>query len=451
MMSETSDVLIIGAGAAGLAAARELTAAGMRVTVLEARDRIGGRIHTIHHPDGSPPVELGAEFVHGRPPETLALVERAGLQLSEIPPTHWSLRKGVLRKSGEFWSDLEGVMDAMRSIEQDLSFSDFLNTYERKQHLGESRRSAEMYVEGFHAADPKRASVPGLNLVNRAADSIDGDRQYRLPNGYDQIARYLYGEAVAAGAEFIVNTVVAELRWGPGQVELTTQAVDHPGTFNARCAIVTLPLGVLQAHDGEPGAVRFLPELNAKRDAAARLAMGHAHRITLRFRERFWEKLRLPVEGGSEDDLAQLAFMHAPDQAMPTWWSRLPVRDTLLTGWMGGPRVGAIDTRDDVFVLEQALDSLAQIFHLRAAQLGDLLVDHHWHNWSADPFTRGAYSYVPVGGLDAEAALAEPIDNTLFFAGEATNAQGHSGTVHGALATGFRAAREILDRRISRN
>src|SRR2546423_12437668 len=135
MKKGVTDVLIIGAGAAGLAAARELGAAGLRVVVLEARERLGGRIHTLRADDGGPHVELGAEFVHGKPPETFEIVERARLTLSEVSDRHWYLREGRLKKSDEFWAELEGVMDALSRVEVDQSFAEFLDDYERKHEL----------------------------------------------------------------------------------------------------------------------------------------------------------------------------------------------------------------------------------------------------------------------------------------------------------------------------
>ena len=133
-MTEEADVLIVGAGAAGLAAARELCAARLDVVVLEARERIGGRINT--HFD-TWPIELGAEFVHGKPPETLKIVERARLKLQTVPNLHWHLHDGVLTKSGEFWSKVEKVMEEMSGYKgPDQNFAEFLHQYKRRTPIG---------------------------------------------------------------------------------------------------------------------------------------------------------------------------------------------------------------------------------------------------------------------------------------------------------------------------
>src|ERR1041384_8300862 len=178
-MQQTADVLIIGAGAAGLAAARELAAAGLSVCVLEARERIGGRIYTQHEAESALPIELGAEFIHGAPPETLEIVEQAHMLLCDAPERHWYLRAGVLTKSDEFWAKLDDVMAQMKQAgARDQSFQDFLAAYEQRHDLGAAREMAEMYVQGFHAARPERIGVHGLNKVNEAADRIEIGRAH---------------------------------------------------------------------------------------------------------------------------------------------------------------------------------------------------------------------------------------------------------------------------------
>jgi phytoene dehydrogenase-like protein len=211
------EMLIIGAGAAGLAAARELSAAGRNVVVLEARERIGGRINT--HFD-TWPIELGAEFVHGKPPETLTIVERARLKLQTVPNLHWHLHDGVLTKSGEFWSKVEDVMEEMsRYSGPDQNFSEFLHHYKQKTQIDDVESIATLYVEGFHAAHADRISVHGLNKTNKAAEEIEDDKQFRVENGYSQIAQILHDEASAHGAQFHLNTVVEEVNWRRNQVE----------------------------------------------------------------------------------------------------------------------------------------------------------------------------------------------------------------------------------------
>jgi monoamine oxidase len=443
MTKDRTDVLIIGAGAAGLAAARELGGAGLSVVVLEARERLGGRIHTLHAGNVESPVELGAEFVHGKPRETFEIVERARLKLCEVADRHWYLREGRLTKSDEFWAEPEGVMDAMRRVEVDQSFAEFLDDYERKHGLGEAKRSATMYVQGFHAARAERIGVLGLKRVNEAEDAIEGDRQFRVLQGYDGVVRQLYDEADSKGVEFSLRTIVEEVRWRRGHVEIDAASDEGPRRYEATSVLVTLPLGVLQARAGEKGAVSFTPALSLKEEAARSLAMGQVVKVVLRFRERFWEDLELPSREGREK-LSEFGFIHAPAESLPTWWTQMPVRAPLLTAWAGGTQAEKLLTKDGPDVTDRALDALAHLLGVPRKRIEELLAESHTHDWQSDPFTRGAYSYVPVGALDAQGELARAVDDTLYFAGEATNTEGHCGTVHGAIATGLRAAREIM-------
>ena len=445
-MTEEVDVIIIGAGAAGLSAARELSAAGRDAVVLEARERIGGRINT--HFDVWP-IELGAEFVHGKPPETLTIVERAQLKLQTIPNMHWHLHDGVLTKSGEFWSKVEAVMEQMRDYEgPDQSFEEFLDEYKRENKIEDIESIATLYVEGFHAAHAGRISVHGLNKTNKAAAEIDDEKQFRVENGYHQIAKVLHDEAVAGGAMFYLNTIVEEVNWKRNEVEVVTTTGQQ---FKARCLLVTLPLSLLQSpaqvtsqEEGLAPALRFTPPLTEHQRAADKLAMGHVVKVVLRFREPLWEDLTVRGEDDRPASLKDLTFLHAPSETLPTWWTQFPVSAPILAGWAGGTRAEKLLNASDDALLDHSLQSLTHLFATTKGFLEGLLEDFYTHNWQKDPFAAGAYSYIPVGGVDAQAQLVRPLDDTLFFAGEATNTEGHHGTVHGAIASGFRAAREIL-------
>jgi len=435
-MTDETDILIIGAGAAGLAAARELSAANFNVIVLEARDRIGGRIHTHLDSQLSAPVELGAEFVHGKPPETLQLAERAGVDLIELPNTHWYFRNALLSQSGQFWSGIEAVNHEIAKYKgHDESFAEFLDEYSRKHKVDDVRAIATLYVEGFHAAHADRISVLGLMKTNEAAAEIDDEKQFRPAGGYRTLVEWLHSEAVAQGASFRLQTVVREIAWRAGTVTVTADAGDQ---FKARRLIVTLPLGVLQRN-----AVTFTPRLVAKEEAATKLAVGQVVKVMLRFRDRFWEQINLPSHERGRVDLKNLAFLHSPDELPATWWTQLPVRAPLLVGWAGGTRAEQLFTASADELCEKSLATLSHIFAEPVRSIEDQLIDFYTHDWATDPFSLGAYSYIPVGGLKAQAALSEPIENTIYFAGEAANKKGHHGTVNGALATGLRTAQLI--------
>ena len=431
-----SDVLIIGAGAAGLAAARALSTAKFNVSVLEARKRIGGRINTHLHPELPAPVELGAEFVHGKPSEILKIVERTRLTLGEVPNVHWYLRDAVLSQSNEFWSKIEAVMEELSEEKGgDHSFAGFLDEYSRRHAIADIRTMATLYVEGFHAAHADRISVKGLIKTNRAAAEIDDDKQFRPLEGYVALAQKLHDEAIEQGAKFHLGTVVREVAWSAGAVTVTADSGER---FQARRLLVTLPLGVLQN-----GVVSFTPQLTAKDEAARKLAVGHVVKVTLHFRERFWDDLKLPTDDGKQVELKDFAFIHAPDELPPTWWTQMPVRTPVLIGWAGGTRAERLSTVSQDALRDRSLEALSHIFAVPPNFLEDSLVEFYTHNWTTDPFSLGAYSYIPVGGSQAQTELATPVENTIYFAGEAVNTLGHHGTVHGAIGSGLRAAREI--------
>jgi monoamine oxidase len=469
LKTKPSDVLIIGAGAAGLAAARDLSLAGHQVIVLEARDRIGGRIFTYKNPSEPNPIELGAEFVHGKSPELWRLAQRAHLELSPVSERHWYFENGKLSKSHDFWIKIERLNEKMKSSGPDQSFKDFLASLPDDEETLRAKAMAVRYVEGFHAANIERIGVKGLIKANQAADSIEGDKSFRFLNGYDSLAQALRAEAESYGATIYLNTVVSEILWSGDRIEAVCKGVNGDNSFAASCAIVTLPLGVLQASPGQPAAVRFVPELPpAKQTAIKNLEMGHVIRIVLSFRERFWEKLKFWDQNNNPVKFADAGFIHYPDAPLPTWWTQLPIRAPVLVGWLGGPNADRIgqgrtltpEVADrthpdgdrlaepagevlDSFIVDQAMTSLAQIFDVSTGYIRDRLAACHFHNWQHDPFSRGAYGYVPVEGLDDQRALSRPVDGMLFFAGEATS-PGHIGTVHGAIMSGQRAAREIL-------
>ena len=395
--------MIIGAGAAGLAAAAELKRAGRSVVVLEARSRTGGRCWTRRLPGLAVPVELGAEFIHGRPQATLDLLAAAGVPGVESTRTQQLLWHDRLRAINAFAEAQKAVKGAGMLKTKDLSFNEFLK---RRKAPRLTKRIATMMVQGFDAADPAEASA--RDIVDEWADALQAS-QMRPQGGYGPLL-----ELLAQGLDIRLRTPVREIRWRRGAVE-----VDG---IRARRAIITLPLGVMQSGD-----VVFSREIG-KESALAQLASGPVIRVAMQFREAFWEK-RCPGA----------AFYHSPDAAFPTFWTPLPMRAPLLTAWAGGPKAGAMTGSSRKDLLKLALRSVRSVFGRIPTPEASLVQD-----WTADPYARGGYSYVRVNGQRARAALRRPVENTLYFAGEATSSD-EGGTVGGALASGMRAARECLN------
>jgi monoamine oxidase len=431
------DVLVIGAGMAGLAAARELGRAGLTVRVLEARDRVGGRVWTVRDSASPVPIELGAEFIHGRPPETWQIVRAENLLAYEVVGEIWRSQDGALKLDDEPWDETDALFERMdRWPGPDQSYQAFLET-QCQDISPQARQRATGYVEGFNAAIAERVSIYSLNSERRAAATIEGDRSFRILSGYDTVAQRLRAGFEPEQVALHLNTVVTALDWRRGTVEALAQspAGYELGPFQAACALITLPLGVLQAPPETPGAVRFTPGLEEKRAALGQLVMGQVVKIGMRFRSSFW---------GHDSRLSDMSFLFSQDSAVPTWWSVYPAQAPLLVGWAAGSVAEKLALRGDAFVVEQAIAALAQALGVARSAVAAELESWYFHDWQADPFARGAYSFVLAGGLDARAALAQPLDDTLFFAGEATNSDGHTATVHGAIASGRRAAREVI-------
>jgi monoamine oxidase len=432
MGGDVADVLVVGAGVAGLSAARDLSRAGLAVRVLEARDRMGGRIYTLHDPATSLPIELGAEFIHGRPAETWAIVRAAGLEAHEVDGEQWQSRDGVLGQGDRGWAKVGQIMERMAQAgTPDQSFAEFVAPYVQDEGWRAAAELATSYVEGFDAARAERISVRSLAREQQASDAIDGDRAFRVVGGYDEVVRALHAGCDPKRVTVHLGTVVTRVEWRPGAVVVAAQSGGGRPIepFRAPRAIVTLPLGVLQAPAGEPGHVRFEPALPEKERALERLDMGQVVKIMLRFRERFWE--------------ARLGFLFARGAPIPTWWTAYPALAPVLTGWAGGSAAIRLPEGHEQ-VIDVAVPALAGALGMEPRRLHALLEGWHMHDWRADPFARGAYSYVVAGGIDAPAALARPEAGTLFFAGEATDSTGRTGTVDGAIASGRRAAREVL-------
>ena len=427
-MTETAaEVLIIGAGMAGLTAARRLAESGVQVIVLEAQDHIGGRILTQHI--DAEALELGAEFIHGRAPELWDLIEEAGLETYERGGAQFCFDEdsGLDACSDE----LSSLFDPLEKLENftgpDLTFAEYLD---REAIPAEDRFPTIGYVEGFNAADHRQISAASLGAQQRAEDSIEGDRTFRLRGGYAQLPAYLTSRIAEHKGIIHLGKPVREIRWSPDQVEIITENC----IFTAAQAIITVPLGVLQS-----GNIAITPRPDTILEAASRMRMGHAVRFTLLFRESFWKNLpQLP-------GLADLSFLYSFTELPPVWWTPHPEPSNTITGWVGGPRSAKLAALPPDELANQACNSLAKIFSLEPEELQSQLLSIHTHNWCDDPYTLGAYSYVAAGGLDAPLQMAQPVVNTLFFAGEHTDTTGHWGTVHAAIRSGLRVAAQILN------
>ncbi|HXG97412.1 MAG TPA: NAD(P)/FAD-dependent oxidoreductase [Gemmatimonadales bacterium] len=441
------DVLILGAGAAGLAAARDLSHAGLRVTIIEARPRVGGRILTLHDSRSPVPLELGAEFIHGERAETLSLAQAAGLAVLELPDTHELAAAGRIKAMDGFWQLVDRMNHdlARRLVRRGRDFP--VSEYLDSRSVPPSRRGMlRDFLQGFYAAHPDRLSAESLAVEARGGGSAERDEvaggQFRIANGGDALMKWLRDGLDPDRTELRLSTVAQSVEWKGGAVRVACRGADRAPlpTVSARSAVVTLPLAVLKA-----GVVRFDPALPAKRRALAGLETGQVFKIVLRFRNAFWDDAEFLKErrGPSGTDRGGLNFLHGQGAEVPTWWTTLPVRSPVLVGYVGAVAAEQLLAEEPPSRLERTLVALSELLAVPRRDLEDQLDASASHDWRADPFARGAYSYIGVGGIGAPRALARPVEGTLFFAGEATDGP-QIGTVAGALASGRRAAREVL-------
>jgi monoamine oxidase len=429
-MAESGDVIVVGAGVAGLAAAGELSNAGLKVILLEARDRIGGRILTLHPRSLNFPVELGAEFIHGRPDEIWEIVRRNGFEAHEVSGEMWCEHEQKLAPCRDFFEEVDDVLGKLKRSVPDHSFTDFLDQCHCKP---DDRDWAYSYVEGFHASFPERISVNSLARGIEADQEIDGDKAFRMVNGYDALVEELRRGLRAENLSLHLSTAVARVVWGKQEVRIETRG---GAGFAANRGIITLPLEVLKRGD-----VQFSPILEAKKEAFNGLEMGMVMRVVLQFGRRFWADI------GDERgrSMGEMSFLFSKDPVFPTWWTQMPAPVPLLVGWAAGHKAEKLVLRGESFVQEQVIGALARVLRVERRVIEQGLEACYVHDWQADPFSRGAYSYAVVGGENAANELAAPLQETLFFAGEATDYTGHNGTVHGAMRSGTRAARELME------
>lgn len=419
------DILIIGAGAAGLMAANELCKAGKKVAIIEARDRIGGRVHTVENPDFSLPAELGAEFIHGHLPITLGLLKEANIPYYQTAGNILRVVNGHIKQSDYFFEHYEALLQKLYQLNQDISVADFLQTYLTEEHFTTTRTSLKSYVEGYDAADIHWASAFALRDELSSSDEV----QYRIKGGYQQLIRYLHNSCKPRLCSFFLSNKVTHIRWQENKVIVAT----NQKQYTAAKAIITVPLGVLQADSESANYISFTPAITEKITAAKNLGFGNVIKILLQFNDCFWIK----------DGKQQMSFLFS-DKEVPTWWTQYPQDIPLLTGWLAGSKAAQLKQTSEEEMLQKAMASLGSIFQMSVQQLQQKLRGYYIANWVTNPYCCGGYSYHTVNGLSFRQILKKPVGNTLFFAGEALCNGPEIGTVEAALHSGKEVAAQLL-------
>lgn len=418
-MKRPSSVLIVGAGAAGWAAAQKLVNAGLQVLMLEARPRIGGRIHTLHA--GDYPVDLGAEFVHEGATETLNILGQSKIhELSEKHAGYW---RGKRLDLAQFWAKALPLLKRMKARVPDRPVSDFLS--EADSELDDFEKAMLVdYIEGFNATDVYEMSEAAL-ASEQAADGVN--KNARVIAGYDSLFDPFRTLQENSNFELLLNCHVRRIEWKLGEVKAVSEFEGASRTDYAQAVIFTVPTPILAKQE-----IYFYPAIPEKIKAAAGIAMGTVYKVVMTFKESPWET--------AED----LEFVHSPELTFGTRWLWGCYDSKSLVSWSGGHRAGCLVGRSFDEISAKALSDLEQSCNISKSRLHAIVKSIDMHDWQADALAQGAYSYVKVGANGARQSLAESIADTLYFAGEATMADGSSGTVQGALRSGFRAADEIL-------
>ena len=425
-MPNRYDVIIVGAGASGLMAAWELVQTGKKVAVLEARDRIGGRIHTITDKNFSLPIELGAEFVHGNLKHTQLLLKKAGAASVKTSGGIWQKENSGFQKQEDFIEDYSRLEKKFKELKQDMPVAQFIKEYLQGEEYEELRTTLQNYVEGYYAADMNKASTMALYKELTTSDDV----QYRIEGGYKTIVDYLYREAEQKGCFFFLSRAVRQVLWKESGAEVITEQQ----TFHGRKVLITVPLGVLQSEQ-----INFSPSVDEKIKAAKSLGFGPVIKLVMQFEKPFWEN----KDFTENKDMSDLGFLFSKE-TVPTWWTQYPKHDALLTGWLAGPHAEAVKNHTTQEIVNKALDSLCAIFSIDQSYLKQILKGCYVVNWATDIYNCGGYAYEVVNGAALIKTLKEPLSQTLFFAGEALYNGPEIGTVEAALISGRETAHQLI-------
>lgn len=426
MQENSFDIIVIGAGAAGLMAAWELAQTGKRTAVIEAKDYVGGRAHTITDKNFDLPVELGAEFVHGNLELTQMLLKKAGVEQYTVKGDIWQDEDDELDEQRDFIEDYSALNKKFKEVKEDISVAEFIEKYLQGEEFEEARFTLKNYVEGYYAADTNKASTFAL----KEELNTSSDEQYRVEGGYVKLIDYLNQQCIEKGVQLFLSAPVKEIKWKQDAVEVVTEQK----SITAKKVLVTVPVGVLQS-----GTIRFSPAIPETINAAKKLGFGPVIKTMLQFDEAFWKK----KEFTQQKDLQKLSFIFSK-AVIPTWWTYYPKDAAMLTGWSGGPHAEEIKDLSNEEILQKALESLSEIFNVSVNLLQLKLKGWHIANWVNDRFSCGGYSYEVVNGKETRQIIKEPIENTIFFAGEGLYDGPEIGTVEAALYSGRETAYQII-------
>jgi monoamine oxidase len=344
------DVIIIGAGAAGLLAMKDLAKAGYHVCMLEAAEVAGGRISTIKE-GFQDHVEAGAEFIHGKLPLTFKLLKEAGLSYEAVEGKMIGVQNGnwQTEEHDGHWNEF---MKQLGKLRTDITILQFLEDNFSQPEYIQLRQAVQRFSEGFDLADISKASM--LSLKDEWKDMEK--KQYRIKGGYTQVIDHLVNCCRQLTTEFYFNTCANKIEYENGNV--TVHTTDNK-KFEAKKLVITVSAGILQS-----GTIQFKPPLTDHAVAIQGLGFGTVIKFLLEFKTCFWKEF---------DD--ETGFL-LTDEEIPTWWTQLPAESNLLTGWLGGPNATKKIFEPDTSLLQTALLSLSSIFRMPPAMLQEELTNY---------------------------------------------------------------------------
>lgn len=425
MPTKTADVIIIGAGATGLSCAATLLAQGKTVLVLEARERLGGRVYSQND------FEYGAEFIHGANPDFIEHFVKHALPFIDSSDNSATYQSGKLTEKKDPWKDIEIIAKRLnKNRDPDHSVSDFLRHH---KFPVKAVKQFKAYVEGFYGADTDLIGERYLALAEKTEDTkLNKLDTFRPAVPYENVLSHLLTESHKRHIKF--NHVAKTIRWSTTGVQVECLASSKKMVFSASYVVVTVPLGVLISEHPK-SKIEFIPDIPAIKTQLNVFEMGHVQKMVFKFKTRFWESLTE----------AAPAFLRAdPEYYFPTWWTQNPVRTNYLVAWQGGPKAFEMSKWGPKKKGMAALETLAKITKKNIKFLKQQALEIHSHNWTTDPYSLGAYSYTRVQHRKTSHNFSLPFEKRIWICGEATAKGSAQGTVHGAIEQGKKAALQIL-------